>query len=330
MKYITVTLNPALDMTLSLPGPLVTDGLNRSERADVSPGGKGINVSRALHALGCESDAVCILGGFTGAKIRSMLTEEGVRVRAIATTADTRINISVLTPENTARGTHCEINNPSFGAREEKPDEKKNDKSPGARPVAETSELLYKTKLLLRRLIHQCEGERAVVVFAGSVPPDMPQNAYAELVRASRAMNAVTVCDCDGDALRHALAAHPDYIKPNLEELSSLTERRLLKDQIPQAATEISVTTGGETSVIATAGPLGAYFAAGLEYCCAPAVKVEHIRSLKGAGDTFLAAFLYAVYEKGFEPAPALAFAARAASKKIAQPGGVFPDLRRT
>jgi sugar/nucleoside kinase (ribokinase family) len=82
--------------------------------------------------------------------------------------------------------------------------------------------------------------------------------------------------------------------------------------------------------VIATAGPYGAYLAAGRECYSAPAVKVEHIRSLKGAGDTFLAAFLYAVYEKQFDPAPALAFAARAASKKIASPGGVYPDLRKT
>ncbi|MBR5044128.1 MAG: hypothetical protein IKX66_02160, partial [Clostridia bacterium] len=99
MKCITVTLNPALDMNIQLASPLLSVGLNRSESASFSPGGKGINVSRALHALGADSEAVCILGGFTGAKIRSMLLDEGVSVRAIATSADTRINISLIPPD---------------------------------------------------------------------------------------------------------------------------------------------------------------------------------------------------------------------------------------
>ena len=87
MKYITVTLNPALDMNIALSGPLMTEGLNRSVGAAFSPGGKGINVSRTLRALGCDSDAICILGGFTGAKVKQMLMSEGVSVRAIFSTA---------------------------------------------------------------------------------------------------------------------------------------------------------------------------------------------------------------------------------------------------
>ena len=63
MKYITVTLNPALDMNIALSGPLATEGLNRSVGAAFSPGGKGINVSKTVFALGGKTLALGILGG---------------------------------------------------------------------------------------------------------------------------------------------------------------------------------------------------------------------------------------------------------------------------
>lgn len=325
MKFITVTLNPALDMNITLAGPLVPEGLNRSEAAAFSPGGKGINVSRALHAMGCESDAVCILGGFTGSKIRQMLLDEGVSVRVIATSAETRVNISVISPDTISGAHQCEINNPPV--RGAAPDGEKNDA--GIRPASETAELLSKARLLLTRLIKKNteEGERSVVVLAGSIPSDMPVNTYAELIRCCRAQGALCVCDCDGDALRASLAAHPDYIKPNLEELSALTERRLTREQIPFAASEICVTTGGDTAVLATAGAAGAYLCRARESFFAPSVRVERIRTLKGAGDTFLAAFLFATYVRGMKEENALAAAARASAKKIATPGGAYPVI---
>jgi len=332
MKCITVTLNPALDMNIALAAPLLPVGLNRSESASFSPGGKGINVSRALHALGSESEAICILGGFTGAKIKSMLSEEGVSVRAIATSADTRINISLIPPDGADNDAQCEINNPPMRGRAQKTEGEETPRTlprvgaAGIRSAAETAELLSKTKLLLRRLIHRMEGERVVVVFAGSIPPDMPQNTYADLIGTARAMGAVTVCDCDGDALRHALSAHPDYIKPNIDELSALTERRLLKDQVAMAATEISVTTGGDTAVLATVGSGGAYLARGKDSFYAPAVHVDHVRTLKGAGDTFLAAFLYAIYEKNGRDTESLSYAAHIAAQKITGKGLFAPN----
>ena len=314
MTFITLTLNPALDMNVSLSAPLVTDGLNRSDAASFSPGGKGINVSRALRALGVDSDAVCILGGFTGAKVKNRLAEEGVRVRAISTTAETRLNLSIVTPD----GQQCEINNPpgcSGG-------------NTAIRPAEETAELLLKVRLMLRRLIEQSGGEPTAVILAGSIPPDMPKNAYAMLIEMCRRLGALTVCDCDGDALRYALSAHPDYIKPNLSELSGLTERRLTPEQIPAAAAEICVTTGGDTAVLATAGEHGAYLCRGQEQFSAPGARVERVRTLKGAGDTFLAAFLAAHYNQGMKERAALKYAAVAAAKKIETPGGAYPDLR--
>lgn len=356
MKFITLTLNPALDMNVSISSPLVPDGLNRSDAASFSPGGKGINVSRALRALGEDSDAICILGGFTGAKVKNMLSEEGVRVRAISTTAETRLNISIVTPD----GRQCEINNPPGAAEaapeEEKtasssvfteyssstgtgisvstpeelaPETKKTEKREEARirPAEETAQLLAKVRLLLRRLIEQNGDEPTAVILSGSIPPDMPKTAYAGMIELCRSLGAVTVCDCDGDALRYALGARPDYIKPNMDELTGLTERRLTPEQVPAAAAEISVTTGGSTAVLATAGENGAYFCRGHEHYSAPGAKVERVRTLKGAGDTFLAAFLAGHYNRGMKERAALKYAAAAAARKIETPGGAYPDL---
>ena len=326
MKFITVTLNPALDMNITLQTPLDPEGLNRSESAAFSPGGKGINVSRALRAMGKESDAVCILGGFTGSKIKSMLSEEGVSVRVIATTAETRVCISAVTPD----GRQCEINNPPVRtANPEEGKEGKNSSSAGIRPAEETAQLLAKTRTLIRRLIEKnaAEGERTTVILAGSIPPDMPKNTYADLIRLCRDLGAITVCDCDGDALRHAVAAHPDMIKPNQDELAALTERRLTREMIPQAAQEICVSTDGETTVLATAGSVGAYICRSRETLFAPSVKVERIRTLKGAGDTFLAAYLHHLYDRGMPEDTALAAASRVAAKKIATPGGAYPEF---
>jgi len=127
--------------------------------------------------------------------------------------------------------------------------------------------------------------------------------------------------------LRHAITAHPDLIKPNLDELAALTERRLTKEMIPQAGQEICVSTGGDTTVLATAGSSGSYLCRLRDVVHAPAVKVDRVRSMKGAGDTFLAAYLHHLYNRGYAEDAALAAAARCASKKIATAGGEYPEL---
>jgi 1-phosphofructokinase len=77
MKYITVTLNPALDMNIALSGPLATEGLNRSVGASFSPGGKGINVSAVLTTLGIPNTAVFFSAGFVGEEITRLLSVSG-------------------------------------------------------------------------------------------------------------------------------------------------------------------------------------------------------------------------------------------------------------
>ena len=90
---------------------------------------------------------------------------------------------------------------------------------------------------------------------------------------------------------------------------------------------EISVTTACETTVLATAGALGAYLVKGHDIKHVASVPVERVLTPKGAGDSFLAAYLYAKYDCGMDEKKSLAAAARVASKKIATEGGRYPDL---
>ena len=87
------------------------------------------------------------------------------------------------------------------------------------------------------------------------------------------------------------------------------------------------MTTDCETTVLATAGSLGAYLVKGHDIQHVASVPVERVLTPKGAGDTFLAAYLFAKYECGMEEKKALSTAARVASKKIATEGGRYPDL---
>ena len=100
-----------------------------------------------------------------------------------------------------------------------------------------------------------------------------------------------------------------------------------MRDQIGIAASEISVTTDSKTTVIATAGALGAYLVKGHEAMHVASIPVERVYTPKGAGYSFLAAYLYAKYECGMDEKKSMNAAARVASKKIATQGGRYPDL---
>ncbi|TAH12737.1 MAG: 1-phosphofructokinase family hexose kinase, partial [Sphingobacteriia bacterium] len=88
---VTITLNPALDKSISVPA-LVPEKKLRAMSAKVEPGGGGINVSRALKKLGVASEAIFLSGGYTGKTLEALLKTEQVAFTAISMLADTREN----------------------------------------------------------------------------------------------------------------------------------------------------------------------------------------------------------------------------------------------
>ena len=176
----TVTLNPAIDKTVTIPD-FCLDSVNRVVDCRLDPGGKGINVSKVLSALGQPSVVFTLLAGDTGRTLRAMLAQAGLPVVAHELPGQTRQNLKVVDP---ARHSNTDIN------------------EPGA--PASAAALAGLRQDLLARVQ---PGD--LVVLAGSLPAGAPPDTYAGWVSACQAAGAKVFVDADGPALREAVAARP-------------------------------------------------------------------------------------------------------------------------
>ncbi|MBQ8332763.1 MAG: hypothetical protein IJX93_03195 [Clostridia bacterium] len=294
MKLITVTLSPALDIEYHT-GSINPAGLNRTSSHAVTAGGKGINVSRSI--LNCaKKDGVCPalvtfapLGGGTGDLFKSILAEENMPVTAVEIDGNTRINASLI-PE---AGESIEIN------------------APGT-PIGEK---LNEIEAMLMEMTEPGD----VAAICGSCPSDVAKTYPAELCAKLAEKGVHCVIDCDGKALDTAVnhtEKHPMYIKPNHEELADLTGMKTdTPEGVMKAAESVHAKTG--ITVITTMAGDGAVITDETGSKFVPAVKRPVVR-LKGAGDTFLGAFLYAKYVKNLANADAVAFAQDVAGRYVA------------
>lgn len=160
------------------------------------PGGKGLNVARVLAALGHEVTVTGFVGGATGRAVQEQLTHTAGVVDALVPVAGpTRRTIAVA---DTATGDTTQLNEPG----------------PSVTP-AEWSAFQEAYEVLLR--------SASAVALCGSLPPGVPVGAYAQLVRTARALAVPVLLDTSGEPLRRGLAARPDIVKPNADELAELT-----------------------------------------------------------------------------------------------------------
>ncbi len=302
MKIMTLTLSPAIDVTYVSDEP-VTIGLNRAKAFCMAAGGKGINVSRAVlaaaDAVGDREIAdslvtVAPVGGASGASFGAMLEEEGIALTKIGIDAPLRINVSVV-PD---RGEDTEIN------------------APGAQMTVDD---LRKTENLILSKIEKND----VVCICGSCPKGVSKSYPAQLCEKIKEKGGVCVVDCDGEALRTAVSADrkPDYIKPNADELQKLCEDLAIEEESAQKNAEaVCRYTNGRTTVVTTLGGDGSMITYAekdeIKTYQAPAQRVKPNR-IKGAGDTFLGAYLYYHFRKNTPQNQSLVKAADAATKYV-------------
>ncbi|MFJ4780793.1 1-phosphofructokinase [Streptomyces sp. NPDC088762] len=294
---ITVTPNPSLDRTYEVPA-LDRGEVLRATGERVDPGGKGVNVSRAVAAAGFRTTAVLPLGGAAGTLLAELLTAEGVDVTAVSIVGRTRSNISIAEPD----GTLTKLN------------------APGPELTREETALLLDT-------VGACAGDAAWIACCGSLPPGLGPAWYAELVDRAHASGARIALDTSGPALPAALRARPEVIKPNAQELAEAVGRPLatLGDAV-KAAEELRSLGAG--AVLASLGGDGQLLASaeGTYYGTAP-VAPDRVRSNVGAGDAALAGFLIA----GGAGPDALASALSHGAAAVQLPGSAMPtpsDLR--
>jgi 1-phosphofructokinase len=257
---ITLTLNPSLDRTLEVDA-LASGAVVRAASVHLDPGGKGVNVARALLANGVASRAVMPCGGAEGEQLMLLLDEEQVPAVTVPIAARTRSNVTLVE----ADGTVTKIN------------------EPGA-PLT-IAEFHAVAAAVLSRATHA-----DWVVLCGSLPPGVPVEAYAGFTAQLAAAGIRVAVDTSGPALLSAVAAGPDLVKPNREELAEAVGAPLrdLHDVIEAAR---SLRALGAGAVLASLGAEGALLVDKDGVLLARGAVVE-ARSTVGAGDAMLAGFL--------------------------------------
>jgi len=286
---LTVTLNPSLDRTVGVER-LTRGEVIRATSASLDPGGKGVNVSRALLAHGVPAPALVPCGGDEGRQLVRLLEAEGVDVRAVPISGRTRSNVSLAEPD----GTVTKIN------------------EPGPRLTPEEFAAVG------RQAVAAASGATWVVV-SGSMPPELPVAAFARLCRDLLDSGVRVAVDTSGPALQAGAEAGASLLKPNREELAEAVGGPLetLGDVI--AAGQKLRSLGAET-VLASLGGDGAVLIHpdGVVVGDAP-VTVR--RSSVGAGDALLAGFLAG----GARGAGALAEGLAWAAAAVSLPGSRMP-----
>lgn len=302
---VTVTPNPSIDRTVTLPAELVRGGVHRVTSVSSEPGGKGVNVARALTLAGCEVLAVLPAGSHD--PILTGLRAIGVPFDAVPIRAAVRTNLTITESD----GTTTKINGPG--------------------DVMDAAGIDALTAAVLERA-----RSARWVVLSGSLPPGMPERWYSDMVAALRPYGCKVAVDTS-DAPLAALAAGlqhaaPDLIKPNSEELAGLAgvtaeslESALARgDAAPVVGAALELLDRGVGAVLATLGAAGAVLvdADGAWLASPPPITP---RSTVGAGDSSLAGYLRAEVE-GADAPTRLRMAVAYGSGAAALPGTALPS----
>jgi 1-phosphofructokinase family hexose kinase len=265
---VTVTLNPGLDRTLTVPKIFFGDVM-RADSVRFDWGGKGFNVARALQALGVNSVAMAFVGGPTGQRLESGLSEMGIATDLVPVAGETRTNI-VITEASAKR--YVKVNE--------------------AGPTIRASEM---ARFLDR--VRQRVRPHDIWVLSGSLPPGTSPDTYGELITLLRARGARPILDTSGDPLRLGCTARPYLVKPNLVEAGEVMGRDLHSVADMRRAVEFFLQQGIEL-VALSLGADGLLLAGQKQAVWARPPHVQ-VHNPVGAGDALLAGIVYALISSG-------------------------------
>ncbi|MDO4608145.1 MAG: 1-phosphofructokinase [Clostridia bacterium] len=254
----TLTFNPAVDYFITVDN-FTSGAVNRTACEKICFGGKGINVSRVLKALGCDSVALGFVGGFTGDAVENFLTQSNIKSDFVKLkNGITRINVKLNDTDINAAGPDI---------------------------TAPQLEALYQKLKVLK------SGD--ILVLSGSVPKTMPQSIYKDIMSALYDKGVKFVVDAEGALLCETLKYKPFLIKPNHHELGAIFDTKIATyDDAFFYAKKLQ--DMGAQNVMVSMGKKGAVLvgADGNRYT---AVAPEgEVISTVGSGDSAVAAFLWA------------------------------------
>jgi 1-phosphofructokinase/tagatose 6-phosphate kinase len=284
---VTVTLNAAIDRTLTVPN-FQLGQRHRASQGLTLAGGKGINVARALKRLDVPVVATGLAGGRTGTRIVEELTSEAILNDFVRIADESRTSTAVVDP---TAGTYTEIN--EWG------------------PHVESEELA----MLLDKISYLARGAD-MVVFAGTLPRGVDDAFYAEAIRDLNRRHVPAVLDSEGPPLRFGVEAEAFLVTPNQREAEGLVGQELGDDEDYMMALDRIADLGARNVLITAETRSFGLFRAERKRTLfrADAPLVEPVSAV-GSGDVLLAAFLAArVAEKPLEDSLKIAVAAGAAS----------------
>lgn len=326
---LTVTLNAALDVTYQIRA-LRPGATHRISEVSERPGGKGLNVARVLAALGHDVTVTGFAGGTTGSTVRDRLAtmtgtaadapdgsgaprgpggSDGSHAAGAVTpgSGPARVHDALVPVAGTTRRTVALVDTGSGETTQ------LNEPGPAISPEEWHAFTARYEELL---------GASSAVALCGSLPPGVPVGAYARLVRAAHAASVPVLLDTSGEPLRRGLAARPDIIKPNADELAELTGSH----EPVQASRDAR--RRGAHAVVASLGARGmlAVTPEGRWRVAPPAgVRGERVRgNTTGAGDSAVAGLLSGLVEGLPWPKRLVRAAALATSTVLAATAGEF------
>lgn len=265
---LTVTLNPALDMSSSVDHVRPEDKL-RCALPDLDPGGGGTNVARAIRLLGGRARAFVAVAGYRGQQFAGLLAEEGVDTVPFHIEGETRLSLAVTDRASGAQYRFV-MPGPRWSPQE------------AARALDAIAD-------------HAPGG--GYVVLSGSQPPGVPVHFPAQLAAAVEEAGAKLVLDTSGAPLRGVLAAAP--ARPYVLRLDGAESEDLAGRSLPEIADVAAfaqelVTRDVAQIVVLALGPRGSLLASA-GHCWHAATPAVPVRSKVGAGDSFVGAFTLAL-----------------------------------
>lgn len=266
---ITITLNPAIDKTATVE-ELIPNGLNRLENVMINAGGKGVNVSKTINAIGGQSVALGFVAGSTGQYIEQVLDEHHIHHDFVHVDGITRTNLKVL------------------------------NKNMELTELNEVGPEIKQTQIeALKHRLQSNVDKDDIVVFSGSAPRGVDKSIYFELGTIAKSSHARVILDADGELFKKGLKAEPDVIKPNKYELcqyfnvsEDITDGEMLN-------LAKSLLKDGIKMIVISMGKDGAYFVDRNHVAKVDALHIKAHSSV-GAGDAMVAALAYAM-EKNYD-----------------------------
>jgi len=280
----TVTLNPSLDRHVAVEN-LILDESNRWVSSSSEPGGKGINVSRVISELGGDTVAYGFMGGFDGEIETKILKQKGVHCDFTPIKGEIRSNF-IITDLKTHRQTRISAPGPEISDAE------------------------------LKKLTNKITGLKnkpEYIVFAGSIPPGVPVDAYKVLIEKMKSLGIITVLDSADQWLKEGIKARPEVIKPNVKEAQTLLSTELKTEEEIVYAVKTFISSGIKIACISR-GNDGAIVADKNIVLKVVPPKVE-VMSTVGAGDSTVAGLVLKLSEgSSLEDAARYAIAAGTAA----------------